>query len=269
MYLEYWGLRESPFGGLASRYYHETSAQEEALARLHFLVEGRRRLGLLLGYSGVGKSMLLELFARQLRAAGQQVASIGLLGLGADEFFWHVAVQLGMKPPAGAPTFQLWRAVTNFMDAGRYQKLATVFLLDDADEASPGVLDQAIRLAQSDWSADARITLVFAANSGRLARLPGRLGQLAELRVDVEPWDFVETRRYIEGALAEAGRRIPVFQPAAIDRLYQYSRGVPREVRQLADLALLAGAGCELLEIDAATVDSVFHELGTLTARSA
>ena len=269
MYLQYWGLHESPFAGIDSRFFHQGSVHEEALARLHFLVDGRKRVGLLLGDSGLGKSMLLDVFGRQLRAAGHYVASIGLLGMGADEFYWHLAGQLGLRPPRGAAPFQLWRAVTNFIAANRLQRLSTVFLLDDADEASRDVLDQVVRLAQADWSADARITIVLTAHGRTAARLPNRLSQLAELRIDLEPWDATETKRYIDGALAWAGRRIPVFQEPALRRLYELSGGVPREIKQLADLALLAGAGCELLEIDPGTLEAVYHELGIATARSA
>ena len=57
MYQAYWGLVESPFrGGLDPRFYHEGPTQEEAIARLHFLVDGGRPLGLLLGSTGCGKN---------------------------------------------------------------------------------------------------------------------------------------------------------------------------------------------------------------------
>src|SRR4051794_40746625 len=75
MYQAYWGLGESPFRGhLDARYFHQSATQEEALARLHFLVEERRTLGLLLGEAGSGKSQLFEIFAAQLPRFRRQVA---------------------------------------------------------------------------------------------------------------------------------------------------------------------------------------------------
>ena len=66
MYETHWGLRESPFRGLANpRYFYCSPTHDEALARLQFLVQHRRRLGLLLGMPGSGKSLLLEVFGRQ------------------------------------------------------------------------------------------------------------------------------------------------------------------------------------------------------------
>ncbi len=54
MYQQYWGLRESPFsGGLEVSRFFATANHDEALARLHFLVEGRRHLGLVAGKFGL------------------------------------------------------------------------------------------------------------------------------------------------------------------------------------------------------------------------
>ena len=66
MYASHWGLRESPFRNcLDPHCFYQSPTHEEALARLHFLVEQHRRLGLLLGPDGSGKSLLLEVFAAQ------------------------------------------------------------------------------------------------------------------------------------------------------------------------------------------------------------
>ncbi|HKD38008.1 MAG TPA: hypothetical protein VKB78_14445, partial [Pirellulales bacterium] len=76
-YRMHWGLTETPFrGGIDPKFFYESPTHEEALARLRFLVEERQRLGMLMGESGTGKSMLLEVVARQLRRGGSQVANI-------------------------------------------------------------------------------------------------------------------------------------------------------------------------------------------------
>jgi type II secretory pathway predicted ATPase ExeA len=83
MYQAHWGLRESPFRGLLDpKFFYQSPTHDEALARLQFLVHDRRRLGLLIGPSGSGKSLLLEVFADQLRRSAQPVAKLSLLGVG-------------------------------------------------------------------------------------------------------------------------------------------------------------------------------------------
>ena len=99
MYQSHWGLREMPFSGCVDpKYFFPSPTHEEALARLHFLVENHRRLGLLFGASGFGKSLLLEVFAEQLRRSGQAVAKLNLVGLDSMEMLWQLAVGLGLNP---------------------------------------------------------------------------------------------------------------------------------------------------------------------------
>jgi general secretion pathway protein A len=269
MYQAYWGLSLSPFRGhLDPRFFHEGPPQEEALARLHFLVEERRTLGLLLGESGGGRSMVMRVFASQLGSIGQQCAVVSLGGLDAREFYWQLITTLGVEVNPQAGTYALARAVADHITANRFQQLATVMLLDDADLARGDVLEQVLRLAQFDVSRDARLTLVLSAQVDHLHKLSPQLLDLADLRIDLESWEEDDTVAFLKSSLAQAGRSSPVFSEQALTRLHQLSAGIPRRVKQLADLALLAGAGRNLVQIEADTVDSVYGELGLLGANA-
>lgn len=265
MYRVHWGLREAPFRAcLDARFFYQSPNHEEALARLHFLVEEHRRVGLCFGPSGGGKSMLLEVFAGQLRRRGCQVVNLGLLGIDLHEFLWLTAAELGLNPSPNDTEFCLWRGIVDRIAENRYQQLNTVVLLDDVDEAEPPVVDTIVRLAECDRSPTARLTIVVAATSGNARKLGNRLLDLAELRVDVERWEECDTVGYLTAALRQAGRRERAFTDEAVVRLHRLCDGIPRRINQLANLALLAGAGRRLSAIDAETVESAYHELGTV-----
>jgi type II secretory pathway predicted ATPase ExeA len=268
MVYSHWGLRESPFAaGIDPRAFYQSSNHEEALARLHFLVDQPRRIGLLLGDSGVGKTLLLEVFAHQKRSPTRQVALMSLLGMTSAEFLWQLSAQLGQELPARESMFELWRGISDRIRENRYQHMGTVILLDDADEAASDVLVQVARVAQIDPSTAARLTIVLTAQSRRLASLGRRLLELADLRIDLEPWSEPETMAYLRWALLQAGRTKATFSPEAMRHIHELSDGIPRRVKQLADMALVAGAGSEVELIDVEVVDSVFHELGVMAAR--
>jgi type II secretory pathway predicted ATPase ExeA len=270
MYQAYWGLGQPPFrANLDPRFFYQAPTQDEALARLHFLVEEGRTLGLLLGESGSGKSLLLEVFARALGQVGRQRALVDLVALDPHEFLWLLAGQLGIEIGSTAPEFVLQRAVTDHIIANRYQQIATILLLDDADEAHADVLDQIVRLAQFDVSREARLAIVLTARPQRVYDLGVRLLELADLRIDLEGWEADDTAAFVKRALAEAGRSTPIFSEAALGRLHELTGGTPRRVKQLADLALLAGAGQNLAQIEPNTLDSVFHELGVIVPANA
>ncbi|NQT14333.1 MAG: AAA family ATPase [Planctomycetes bacterium] len=265
MYHSHWGLDEAPFRTeLDPRYFYQSPTHEEALARLHFLVDYGRRLGLLMGEPGSGKSFLLEMFAGELAERGLPVARVNLMGVGPREMLWLVAGELGLNPSCELPIPSLWRLVTDRLKEYRYQKMDVALLLDDADRASEEVLVQVARLAQSDRSPDAQLTIVVSGCPGRIGRLGESLLEQTELRIDVASWEPRDTEGFVQASLERAGGRSALFADPAIERLHELGEGIPRRVNQLADLALLAGAGRELEEIDVETVESVFRELGVI-----
>lgn len=263
MYYEHWNLRESPFGGhFDPRYFYQSANAEEVLARLHFLVDQHRRLGLLLGESGIGKSQMLQLFAGQAARAGMQVANVQALGIDARELLLLLAGQLGLCPAPTATNATLWRMLDDHLQANRYEQIGTLVLIDDADETDPAVLAQIARVVQSDPTPEGRLTVVLSARPERAARLGRRLLELAELRIDLEPWQADDTAGFLRTAIAVAGGRRDAFHPAAQARIHELTDGVPRRVKQLAELALLAAAAQHLPLVDAETVEDVYYELG-------
>jgi type II secretory pathway predicted ATPase ExeA len=267
IYTTHWGLRDTPFRDCHDpRSFYQSPTHDEALARLYFLVDERRRLGILMGPTGVGKSLLLEVFAAQLRRKWIPVALLSLVGIEPQECLQKIALGLGLNCGRSDTTVSLWRRVLDRLLEFRYQHQAVVILLDDVDQAAPAVLAQVTRLVQYDRSPESRLTLVLAGRNDRMSRIGPALAELAELRIDLEPWDESDTQDYLQRSLTQAGCRREVFAPGAIARLHELACGIPRRVTQLADLSLLAAAGRELPQVDAEVVESAYHELGVVLA---
>jgi len=267
MYQSHWGLRDTPFRTcLDPGFFYQSPSHEEALARLHFLVEEHRPLGILTGQPGSGKSLLLEVLAEQLRRSGRAVAKTSLLAMQTTEMLWQLAAGLGCNPDRSATIGSLWQTLSDRLIEHRYERRDTALLLDDADRADRDLLAQVARLVHLGTTAESRLTVVLVARPSRLDRLGSDLLELAELRVDVEPWDPLETEQYVNSSLARAGSTSAVFADEALARLQQLTGGVPRRVNQLADLALIAGAGQDLQQIDADVVQSAYEELSPIEA---
>jgi general secretion pathway protein A len=257
MYQAYWGLARSPFSPAAARAALASSPiHGEALARLDFLRESHSPLGLLLGSSGSGKSALLAEFAERARRAGALAAHLATAA--ADESQVLPALAESLQAATADEPSVMWRSIVDRLQELRFEGLWAVLLCDDLDRAAAGTLGLVERLLALP---SAPLTIVAAARTETAGRLGRRIVDQAALRIELSAWNEDESREHLERTLAAAGRAQPAFDQAAARRLFELSGGVPRKLNQLAQLALLAGAGQQLPIVDVPTIDAVHQEL--------
>jgi type II secretory pathway predicted ATPase ExeA len=267
MQLDHWQLTGSPFRTeLAADRFYPSASHDEALARLEYLVDARRRLGVLLGDGGVGKSLLLRVAAQRLARKGCAVATIDAVGAGTREMLWQLAAALGAAPRDTSDMVHLWRLVADRVAENRLQQTNTVLLVDDAGQAGPDMITQFVRLARLENTPASRWTILLAAESTQAARWSETLRELVDLRIELEPWSETDTIGYVQTSLVEAGRFDPVFDDEALAAIYDLTNGIPRRVIRLADLALMAGAAATVEQIDAAMVHGAHSEMSWPTA---
>ncbi|MEN0111037.1 MAG: AAA family ATPase, partial [Planctomycetota bacterium] len=254
MYLQHWGLQRSPFATIAFGGAHgplgvgdpyPTRALTEATARADYLVSQQRRLGVLVGGRGWGKTTALAAIATEQRDAGVRAAVIDAVGLTGRELLWRVAEGLGAGPDPGDVSMRLWRRIEDRLAENRWQERATLLVVDDAEELGPDSQQQLVRLARLEADPAARWTLLLATSPEALDRLGPALGHLVDLRIELAPWSLEDTIGYVQTSLVESGRYEPAFSESALGLLHELTRGVPRQVARLADFSLLAGAGAK------------------------
>jgi general secretion pathway protein A len=256
MFLAHWGLARSPFAdGQAAPLFYEADSQAEALARLRFVVGDGRRLSVVAGDRGVGKTFALHRFAEECRREGRPVASASLAGLTVRELWWQLAAQLAIGPQPSDDAVALFRRLAGFVDSLRWRATSAAILLDDADLAGPDVRAQLARLVALGGH-QPRLSLVLATSPAAVERLGADLLDAADLRIYLEPWSETECIGYLQHALLEAGCDRPAFDDEALAALAALSGGVPRRVNRLADQALLAAAAEGLETVNAAMVEA-------------
>jgi general secretion pathway protein A len=268
--LAHWGLERWPFRGLrriqpsrdpSSDGFYPTACGNEALARIAFLVESRRRLGALAGSTGVGKSLLLQVAAQQLARKSAAIACVDAAGTTTREFLWQIAVGLAAAPRDDADVAYLWRQIADRITENRVQQLDTVLFVDNAGQAGPDLVTQLARLCRIDTSPAARFTIILAAEPGQAAGWGETLRGLVDLRIDLHPWEQEDSVGYVQTALVEAGRMEPLFDDDALFALHQAARGIARDVVRLADYALIAGAAAGRNSVDRSVIEAAQEEL--------
>lgn len=258
MHDAYWDLGESPFRTTKSKkYFFASPTHEEALARMHFLVEQRRSLAVLTGCVGCGKSLAMQIFASELSPACYRVCQTNVTGLGDRALLWTIAADLNTNPATDAEAFHLWRLIEDGINETALQDQVTILLLDDVDHATDDALLQIRRIAKV---LAGKVIMVLSAESIHCEQLE-ELAKLIDLQIQIEPWTEADTADFLQTSLSKAGNKSTIFDDSALSRIHELSGGVPREVCHLAELALIAGAGQQLDIIDWNTIEAVYLEL--------
>lgn len=243
MYKEFFGLEDTPFTLTPDpRFIVFTPSYNEVLASLYYGLENAKGLIVLTGEVGTGKTTALRWILRRLDAS-VLAAYVFNPRLSIDEFYQHVTQMLGIKDWSNKS--ELLNAMGKVLEERHRRGLRTVIIIDEAHELSDYVLEE-IRLLlnfESDNAKHLQIVLTGQPelrdklNQSNLRQLKQRVA----LRCKMHALPTVEeVERYITERLLIAGSDQPnVFTPGAIDFIFQCSEGIPRQINNLCDNAML------------------------------
>jgi general secretion pathway protein A len=245
VYAEFYGLRELPFALTPDpRFIYFTPSHTEVMANLHYGIESGKGLIVVTGEVGTGKTTILRWMMQRLDRT-VLVAYIFNPRLSVAEFYQHVATLLDIQKwqTKSELLMELGRALESRHSRG----LRTVLIVDEAQGLSTHVLEE-IRLLsnfESDTAKQLQIVLTGQPELREVLNRPElrQLKQRIALRCLIKPLPNVEeTDRYITSRLLVAGaERTDIFSPGAIDYIFRCSEGIPRNINNLCDNALLTG----------------------------
>ena len=272
MYVPFFGLKQKPFSIAPDpRYLFMSERHREALAHLLYGVQGGGGFVLLTGEIGAGKTTVCRCFLEQIPARCN-VAYIFNPKLSALELLITVCHEFGIRFPAlteagTAPT------VKDYVDGLNEYLLRThavgqnnVLIIDEAQNLSSDVLEQLRLLTNLETSERKLLQIVLIGQPelrGMLAR--PELEQLAQrviARYHLDALSEKETAQYIAHRLAVAGLKAALpFDSAALRRIHQLTRGVPRRINLLCDRALLGAYASGKARVDRTIVDKAALEV--------
>src|SRR5919198_1218275 len=86
------------------------------------------------------------------------------------------------------------------------------------------------------------------------------LHQLITIRYHLNTLDYTHTAAYVTHRLKMAGRATPIFTDEAIKLIFDFTRGTPREINNLCDVALLVGYTKRVREVGEKIVAEVIKD---------
>lgn len=268
MYKEFFELDDIPFTLTPDpRFIVFTPSYNEVLASLYYGLENAKGLIVMTGEVGTGKTTALRWILRRLDAS-VLAAYVFNPRLSIDEFYHHVTQMLGIKDWNNKA--ELLALMGKVLEERHRRGLRTVIIIDEAHELSDYVLEE-IRLLlnfESDNAKHLQIVLTGQQelkdklNQANLRQLKQRVA----LRCTMHAFPNVdEVDRYITERLVIAGAKQPkIFSPDAIELIYQCSEGIPRNINNICDNAMLTAYGAGSRTIDRKTVEEVADNLDML-----
>ena len=268
MYAEFYGLKELPFALTPDpRFIYFTPSHTEVMANLHYGIESGKGLVVVTGEVGTGKTTILRWMMQRLDRT-VLVAYIFNPRFSVTEFYQQVASLLDIQKWETNP--ELLAALGQALESRHSRGLRTVLIIDEAQGLSPAVLEE-IRLLsnfESDTAKQLQIVLTGQPELREVLNDPDlrQLKQRVALRCVIKPLPTVEeTDRYITSRLLVAGaERTDIFSSAAIDYIYRCTEGIPRNINNLCDNALLAGYAAGDPTIDRSIIEEVAESLDML-----
>ncbi len=268
MYAEFYGLKELPFALTPDpRFIYFTPSHTEVMANLHYGIESGKGLVVVTGEVGTGKTTILRWMMQRLERS-VLVAYIFNPRLSVPEFYQHLASLLDIQNWETKPEFLV--ALGQALESRHSRGLRTVLIIDEAQGLSPNVLEE-IRLLsnfESDTAKQLQIVLTGQPELRDVLNNPNlrQLKQRVSLRCVIKALPNVEeTDRYITSRLLVSGAaRTDLFSPGAVDYIYRCTEGIPRNINNICDNALLAGYAAGELTISRSIIEEVAESFDML-----
>ena len=272
MYTEFYGLKELPFALTPDpRYLYFTPSHTEVMANLHYGIESGRGLIVVTGEVGTGKTTLLRWMMQRLDRT-VMVAYIFNPRLSVAEFYQYLATLFNIG--AWENKSDLLIELGSVLESRHNRGLRTVLVVDEGHGLSTEVLEE-IRLLcnfESDTAKHLQIVLTGQPELREVLNQPNlrQLKQRVALRCEITALPNVEeTAHYIASRLKAAGAtKTDIFSPGAVDYIFRCSAGIPRNINNLCDNAMLNGFASSATVISRAIIEEVAATFDMLPRRT-
>jgi general secretion pathway protein A len=271
MYLEFYSFREKPFNLTPDpRFMFLSRSHREAFAHLLYGINNQTGFMVLTGEVGSGKTTVLRTLLNHLPADRYRTALIFNPSLSSLQLFHSINRELGIPSDTSNNSGPL-DALNRFLLQENAEGRTVVLAIDEAQDLEAPVLEQ-IRLISNLETDQKKLIQIVLAGQPELMRMLNRdemrqLSQRITVRYHLEPMSFQDTLGYIEHRLKVAGGGDRVtFSRGSLNRIYRYSRGLPRLINAACDRSLLAGYTRDTRKIDSRIAAAGIKDLRRNTA---
>jgi general secretion pathway protein A len=216
----------------------------EALSTLKYGVMDNKGFLLLTGDVGTGKTTLINRLVDDIQGKAY-TAKIPDPRLSKYDFYrmvsryFRLPIEVRTKSDFLVP-------FSRFLNDTHEEKKSVLLLIDEAQRLKHDLMEE-IRLLSNLERQDAKLLNIFFVgqnefNSILLQPENRALMRRITITYNIDPLDRTETGEYIRHRLKVAGAAYEIFSSAAMDEVYDFSGGFPRQINIICDLAMFFAA---------------------------
>jgi general secretion pathway protein A len=264
MYENFFGLTERPFSLLPDPDFLYLSPQHK-LARAYLEYGLTQKIGfvVLTGEIGTGKTTLIKSLLKA-KAGKQRLGVLYQTSFDAGDLLELLLREFEIQGHFSTRAARL-SAFNQFLLLAYGRGEHVVLIVDEAHNLGAAALEELRLLSNIQTEKEPLLQVILVGQPDLRDRLrQPQLRQLAQrvgVHFHLQPLDEEETREYIQYRLARAGGS-GIFTPAALQKIYQSTRGVPRRINAWCDLALVAAFAEGRQEIDREFLETVLAAQG-------
>ena len=259
MYLKHFKFRAQPFQlSPDPRFLYESSVHTRAIAHLKFGLNQGDGFIVITGDVGAGKTTIIQYLLSTLSHRKFVASTVVMTNLDDDNLIRMIAAGFGLKQE-GRDKASILNEIESFLRNTHRQRKRVLLFVDEAQNLSVGALEELRMLSniQVDGKPPLQLFLLgqpqFRKTLAREDLLQLRQRIIASYHLG--PLNEQETQEYIIHRLSQVGwKNRPYFGAGAFERIYHYTKGVPRRINNLCSRLLLF---CFLEEKDLIDPDAV------------
>jgi type II secretory pathway predicted ATPase ExeA len=260
MYRTFYHLSADPFNTHPTTdTFFISSTHKEAWYYLLFGIDTQEPFLVLTGEYGMGKTLLcLQLLKMEKEKGIHRVEYIPATNEGYGGILRRIATNMGISPlPENEEILQdmIYDRFKAEKDQSRFY-----LIIDDAHELDITTLTKLKYLSTFSYNEFFPVVMVFVAHPSFLQDLKtsalSSLNQRIKRRYHLSRFNLDDTKNYIYYRLLKSGATgIPSFSDDTIQKIFEYSGGVPRLINNICDTCLLIGASNHMASIPPTLVE--------------
>jgi general secretion pathway protein A len=241
MYESFYGLNKKPFQITTDpSFLWMGKKHREALSTLKYGVMDNKGFLLLTGDVGTGKTTLINRLVEDIQDKAY-TAKIPDPGLSKYDFYRMVSRYF--KLPIEVRTkSDFLEPFSRFLNDAHEERKSVLLIIDEAQRLKHDLMEE-IRLLSNLERQDAKLLNIFFVgqnefNSILLQPENRALMRRITITYNLDPLDHAETCEYIRHRLKTAGAGYEIFSSAAMEEVFTFSGGFPRQINIICDLAM-------------------------------